>query len=142
MTMPGAPCIYYGDEIGMTGASEPFSRAAFPWHDESQWDRPLLSFYQRATVLRRDHAVLRTGDFHIVHADDGVFAFQRRLGATTAVVVFNRNTDARTVAVNLHEPEAGHAFHGIWNGAPAQVSAGQLPAVTVPAHDAVVLVSD
>ena len=35
MTMPGAPCIYYGDEIGMTGATDPFSRAAFPWADKS-----------------------------------------------------------------------------------------------------------
>ena len=61
MTMPGAPCIYYGDEIGMTGANDPFSRGAFPWHDTTQWNQDLLDFFRRAIALRNQHAVLRTG---------------------------------------------------------------------------------
>ncbi len=139
--MPGAPCIYYGDEIGMTGANDPFFRAAFPWEDESQWQRPLWAFYKQAVALRHAHPVLRTGDFHIVHADDGVFAFQRRLGQTTAVVAFNRNANPRVVDIALWVADAGRSFHGIWNGAPVQVTAGQLQAVTIPARAAVVLLS-
>ena len=50
MTMPGAPCIYYGDEIGMSTAKDPFCRAAFPWQDQGQWDHDLMAFYCRATA--------------------------------------------------------------------------------------------
>jgi cyclomaltodextrinase len=47
MTMPGAPCIYYGDEIGMSAAQDPFCRAAFPWQDQGQWDHELLTRHSR-----------------------------------------------------------------------------------------------
>jgi cyclomaltodextrinase len=63
MTMPGAPCIYYGDEIGMTGATDPFSRAAFPWDDKASGISRCSTFFQRAIALRHQHPVLRTGSF-------------------------------------------------------------------------------
>ena len=43
ITLPGAPCIYYGDEVGIEGRHDPDCRRAFPW-DESRWDRELLEF--------------------------------------------------------------------------------------------------
>ncbi len=45
MTYPGAPCIYYGDEIGLTGGKDPGCRKAFPW-DENRWDADLLATFQ------------------------------------------------------------------------------------------------
>ena len=79
MTMPGAPCIYYGDEIGMSAAKDPFCRAAFPWQDQGQWDHDLLAFYCRATALRHRYPALRTGTFQRLHASGGVYAFARTL---------------------------------------------------------------
>ncbi|HYP40447.1 MAG TPA: glycoside hydrolase family 13 protein, partial [Chloroflexia bacterium] len=54
MTMPGAPNIYYGSEIGMMGGPDPGCRGAFPWDNKSQWDRELLDYFRRAIRLRHD----------------------------------------------------------------------------------------
>ena len=89
MTTPGAPCIYYGDEIGLSSPGDPSCRAAFPWDDEDSWDHDLLDFYRRATALRHRHPVLRTGDFQVIHAAGQVVAFRRTLARQEAVVVFN-----------------------------------------------------
>ena len=43
MTYPGAPSIYYGDEIGMTGGHDPANRGAFPWHKPDTWDTGLAA---------------------------------------------------------------------------------------------------
>ena len=53
MIYPGAPSIYYGDEIGMTGGHDPANRGAFPWHKPESWDRDLLHEFQRLIALRR-----------------------------------------------------------------------------------------
>jgi cyclomaltodextrinase / maltogenic alpha-amylase / neopullulanase len=141
MTMPGAPCIYYGDEIGLTGATDPFSRAAFPWEDKSQWNLPLLEFFQRAGTLRRQYAVLRTGDFTAVHADRNVFAFQRRLEQDAAVVVFNRGKKEAKVDVALPDQPDGREFHDVWNGGTLQVHGKSLKAVCVPPRSAAVFMN-
>ena len=141
MTMPGAPCIYYGDEIGMTGATDPFSRAAFPWEEKSQWNLPLLEFFQRAGALRRQHAVLRTGDFTAVHADRNVFAFQRRLEKDSAIVVFNRGKKDAKVDIALPDQQDGHEFHDVWNGGTIQVQDKTLKAVCVPPRSAAVFMN-
>ena len=78
MTFPGAPSVYYGDEIGMEGGPDPDCRRAFPW-DEGRWDRDLLNVFRRAIGLRRAHPALRRGRYLRLHADDahGVYAFAR-----------------------------------------------------------------
>jgi neopullulanase len=140
MTMPGAPCIYYGDEIGMTGANDPFCRAAFPWHDESQWNQPLLDFHRRVIALRHRHPALRTGVFTVLHAQKDLFAFERRLGDEVAIVVFNRGRLPATL--DLHLPTAadeGRLFHPAWHGAARQVTGQWLSSIETPARDVVVL---
>ncbi len=97
MTMPGAPCIYYGDEIGLSSAGDPFCRAAFPWESADSWDHDLLAFYRRATALRHRYPALRTGAFQPLYAADGVYAFRRRLSGQEAVVAFNASPEAATV---------------------------------------------
>ena len=79
MTLPGAPCIYYGDEVGLSAPGDPYCREAFPWQDEQSWDWDLLTHYKNAISLRRDHPVLRTGTFETIYARGDVYACQRRL---------------------------------------------------------------
>ena len=62
MTYPGAPSIYYGDEIGMTGGHDPANRGAFPWHQTESWNTELLHEFQRLIALRRAAAVIAARD--------------------------------------------------------------------------------
>lgn len=89
-TFPGAPCVYYGDEIGMEGRHDPDCRRVFPW-DESYWDHDLLAFCRRAIGLRHEHPALRRGRYLRLHTDDqhGVYAFARQGEEETLVVVLN-----------------------------------------------------
>ncbi|MBN1139235.1 MAG: alpha-glucosidase C-terminal domain-containing protein [Anaerolineae bacterium] len=97
MTMPGAPCIYYGDEVGMRSVpSEGHEgRATMSW-DRSSWDWDLRDTIKRHIALRHAHPVLRRGAFQALLADDGpnVYAFMRRLGEETMVIVFNNGNAA------------------------------------------------
>ena len=58
VSMPGVPCVYYGDEAGLEGAADPFCRRTFPWGHE---DRDLQAYYKRLIALRHAHPVLRSG---------------------------------------------------------------------------------
>jgi cyclomaltodextrinase len=89
MTMPGAPCIYYGDEVGLSAAGDPYCREAFPWHQPERWDGDLLSFYRSVIELRKTYPSLRTGNFRWVHASGRTVVYQRSLGGQTTLVAIN-----------------------------------------------------
>lgn len=87
-TFPGAPCIYYGDEIGLDGGHDPDCRKSFPW-DESRWDQDLLAYTKGLIQLRKAHSALRRGSFERLAAADGCYAFGRRLDDERIIVAFN-----------------------------------------------------
>jgi len=74
MTLPGAPCVYYGDEAGLDGYRDPFNRKCYPWGHE---DAELLAWYKRVIAMRNDIPALRTGAFIPVYALDNAAAFLR-----------------------------------------------------------------
>jgi cyclomaltodextrinase / maltogenic alpha-amylase / neopullulanase len=141
MTYPGAPCIYYGDEIGMLGGHDPGCRGAFPW-DESQWDQDLRAHVRRCIDLRRAHPALRRGEFVWLFAGQGVVAYLRRMEDEALVVVLNNSHHA----VTLDVPLGGHLADGVsfdyaWQDASVEARGGDLPGVHVPARSGTVLVS-
>ena len=97
MTAPGAPNIYYGDEIGMSGAHDPYCRSAFPWHDESSWDTALLTDIKKYIRLRHETPALRRGNFRIMYANDHVVTYQRQYRGQTAVIAFNMGEHEETI---------------------------------------------
>jgi neopullulanase len=99
-TYPGAPCIYYGDEIGLDGNHDPDCRKSFPW-DESRWDHDLLNFTKALAALRKSHPALRRGDYHRLHAEDGVFVFGRKLKGDDMVVAFNVSNRKHNMELGL-----------------------------------------
>ena len=113
MTMPGAPCIYYGDEIGMSSADDPHCRAAFPWKHVDQWDHTLLAFYQRMTAIRHQFDVLRTGSFEQVYAGGKVYAFKRELRGRQAIVILNTGDAPAHVSMPLSVSDH-HSFTMVW----------------------------
>jgi glycosidase len=90
MTMPGAPGIYYGDEIGMTGGADPLNRGAFPWHKPGTWDRETLELTKTLVRLRKEHRALRLGEWRPLCQGEHAFAFERAAGDERVIVVINR----------------------------------------------------
>ena len=89
-TLPGAPCIYYGDEAGMTGYRDPFNRCFYPWGRE---DTALREFYRALAALRK-YPALRTGAVTVLDSGGGRFSFRRTLaGERTLFVCCNRAGD-------------------------------------------------
>lgn len=98
MTMSGAPTVYYGDEIGLTGGYDPGCRAGFPW-DQSQWDMDLLDYVKAVVRLRKAHAALRRGSYTTLYAGGEQYVYERRLGDERCIVAFNVATSPATVTV-------------------------------------------
>jgi cyclomaltodextrinase / maltogenic alpha-amylase / neopullulanase len=134
MTYPGAPTIYYGDEVGVTGGEDPFNRATYPWEDEGgQPDRALLAEFKKLTALRHAHPILRRGElFAPLHVDEQVVVHARRLGTQWALTVTNNGATSRRVTVALPPgfPDGG-LTDPLGGSEPAAV-AGQI-AIDVPA---------
>lgn len=106
-TYPGAPSIYYGDEIGMTGGpSDAMARRSFPWDHPERWRGDLLAFTRALIALRHTHVALRTGAYRRLAADDAAYVFARTYeptggGASTLIVAVNVADQGRTVTVPL-----------------------------------------
>ena len=86
-TLFGVPCIYYGDEIGMEGYSDPFCRHAFAWdhiHDG------LLKFFWRLGEIRSNSEVFIEGNYREIYADDNCIVYERRTIEQVVVVAVNR----------------------------------------------------
>lgn len=126
MTYPGAPSIYYGDEIGMLGGPDPDCRRAFPW-DESCWDHELRGFFQRCIALRKAHPALRRGRLVTLHAGDGLLVYLRSLAQDRLVITINNSatTDRLEVPVGDHLSDGTRLEDLIHEGA-ARVAAGRV----------------
>ena len=99
-TLPGAPTVYYGDEVGVTGDDDPDDRRTYPWADErGKPDAALLAHYTSLAALRRAHPSLTAGSFAVVSADDaaGTVVLERRTAGERALVALNVGAAARTL---------------------------------------------
>ncbi|MDR3121859.1 MAG: glycoside hydrolase family 13 protein [Clostridiales bacterium] len=97
MTFPGVPCVYYGDEAGMTGFEDPLNRGAFPWDGI---DAELFSWYKRVIALRNAFAALRTGAFLPIRATEDVYVYARAIRRRTDVFGDPAENGFALVAVN------------------------------------------
>ena len=100
-TLPGAPCLYYGGEVGLPGGIDPDCRRAFPW-DEARWDRDLLAFVRGAFATRHAEPLLRRGELEVLATADRAIAFERRAPdepAPSLVVAVNAGTAPVTLDV-------------------------------------------
>ena len=100
MTLPGAPCIYYGDEVGMQGKHDPDNRRAFPW-DHSTWDHELLEYCRAVIALRHERPSLRHGEFRMLAAKDHAVAYGRLADADGALVLMNAGDAAARLTVPI-----------------------------------------
>jgi glycosidase len=132
---PGAPCVYYGDEIGLDGEHDPGCRKSFPW-EESKWDQSLLSDVRELIALRKQNPALRRGDFKRLWSADGTYAFSRSLDGNTFVTALNASDSVQEAEVTYDGKENGKVVFG--EASDISVADGRLK-IKVPARSGVML---
>ncbi len=162
MTLPGAPTIYYGDEVGTVNPpvkdggtnwqDDPYNRVPYPWLDEtgtpyythmqsSTQQAALRDYVSNLTTVRNSHPALRTGSFDVFDSgSSSVFAYGRTEGGDVLIVVVNKSASAQAVTMNL----AGYApanatLDDLLNGGTESIAANGDLSVNVPAHSGMIL---
>ena len=97
-TVPGVPCIYYGDEAGMQGYRDPFNRLPFPWGKE---DKEILEHYQKIGKIRRNEAVFKGGLFKLLECNSNILAFARYNEEEFTVTIVNRSQEKYNFDTNI-----------------------------------------
>lgn len=100
LTFPGAPSIYYGDEVGLPGAFDPDCRRGFP-RSPSAFDEDILTLHRHLIALRRQHPVLRSGRYRMLYGEGLVYGFARHTDTEAAIAVINAATTAADVSIPL-----------------------------------------
>ncbi|MDG2682931.1 alpha-amylase family glycosyl hydrolase, partial [Vibrio parahaemolyticus] len=99
MTYVGAPCIYYGSEVGLEGSFDPDNRRCFPWHlvQGSHW----IHLYQQWIEIRKQFKALQSGSMQWLYCDERAFAYARQLGEETIIVAVNIGLQESTIDLPL-----------------------------------------
>lgn len=96
MTWPGAPTIYYGDEAGVCGWTDPDNRRTYPWGRE---DMELIEFHRDAIRVHKENKALKKGSFKILHGEYNVLGYGRFLEDNIIAVVVNNNDYEKEIRV-------------------------------------------
>lgn len=96
MTWIGAPTVYYGDEAGVCGFTDPDNRRTYPWGREN---KELLEFHKIAIRIHKESSALRYGSLKILRGDNNVVSYARFNEEETIVVVINHGFEKQDVRV-------------------------------------------
>jgi glycosidase len=119
MTMPGAPMIYYGDEVGMWGGDDPDCRKPMIWKnikfdperynafgaehmpDKVSFNKDLFNRYKKLIKIRKDNKVLSEGNlgFFYLNDSDKVLGYKRTLGNESVFVLINNNNIKKSLEI-------------------------------------------
>ncbi|MEM9092549.1 MAG: alpha-amylase family glycosyl hydrolase [Cyanobacteria bacterium P01_F01_bin.53] len=110
LTFPGAPSIYYGDEVGLAGGLDPDCRWAFPAKDA--WDQSLLQLHKDLIALRHAYPALRTGAYQTLAAEGNCHVFSRILEGDMVVVAVNAGEQSVQVRLADMAASQGQVLYG------------------------------
>ncbi|MBH0170505.1 MAG: glycoside hydrolase family 13 protein [Bacillota bacterium] len=115
LTFKGTPCIYYGDEVGMTGGNDPGCRKCMEW-DESKQDLELFNHIQALLSLRQDHKVLANdGEIKFIKADEQTLVYERSTEEESVWILLNASEHSAALSIKIPEDYShilGSSFSG------------------------------
>jgi len=141
MTFPGVPSIYYGDEAGLEGYSDPLNRGTYPWGREN---RELLEWYKTVTAIRNRYDIFSTGKWIPIYAEGDVYGYVRstensrdvfgmQCKDNTALVLVNRSKDIRRpVSIDIGKWHRGVMYDLLSGGKAAEIGEGRLDITLEP----------
>ncbi len=109
-TMPGIPCLYYGDEVGMQGYKDPFNRAYFDWHSS---ETRLIELTVALSGLRSTCPVFADGRLHFTHCSPGVLCYERKNSQFIAAIAVNCSSHSAMVTLlneTVEVPPMGYTW--------------------------------
>ena len=138
-TFPGAPSVYYGDEIGLEGKRDPDCRRGFPWEHGGSWDQKVLEATKSLIALRKSCPALRSGEYrrlwpHPGNYRIGLYVFERTLDDEHIVIAVNSSAKAESAEVPGID---GTDFQTIW-GSGGISNDGQTTGIALKARSAAV----
>lgn len=146
MTWPGAPTIYYGDEAGVCGFTDPDNRRTYPWGEE---DRELLEFHRQIIRIHKQYEVFRTGSVKLLNGENHLLCYGRFNRKEQFVILLNNDEISRSINLDvwaagvprscemeqiLYTTEENHSRMPV----PYQVENGRLK-ITLPGQSSVIL---
>ena len=139
LTYPGAPTIYYGDEIGLTGERDPLCRKTFPW-DKSNWNEDLHDYLRDVITVRHSLPALRTGSYEPIYAEGDVLAFLRKHELDNVLVVLNNSISKQTLDLNVGDAFSNETeLQDQLGESSYRVENGMIRELSLPAHTALIL---
>lgn len=98
MTWPGSPVIYYGDEAGVCGFTDPDCRRTYPWGHE---DKEMLAFYKAVIQIRKQNPELKIGSMLTLYAQTYVTAYARFTQKEQTIIIINCGDTIRDIAMSV-----------------------------------------
>ena len=102
MTWVGAPTVYYGDEAGVCGFTDPDNRRTYPWGHE---DQEMIAFHKEMIRIHKENPVIRTGSLRMLHWEDNILTYGRFRGEEQIVVVLNNSKELKEVTIPVWKAE-------------------------------------
>ena len=102
MTWIGAPTVYYGDEAGVCGFTDPDNRRTYPWGHE---DQQMLGFHKEMIRIHKEHEALRTGAVIMLHCEKNILAYGRFTEEEQIIVILNNRSELAEVTVPVWKAE-------------------------------------
>ena len=96
MTWPGAPTVYYGDEAGLTGWTDPDNRRPYPWGNE---DKMLINYHKEMIRLHKKYSAIKKGSLEYLHSEYGILCYSRFNKSQKIVVAINNNSCEKEIYV-------------------------------------------